>query len=603
MLYDESTREFDQLFKNMDLWQPFTSALPPHEVIQQSLADPSILADSVDTNTSIHEGYSIGRLNFGAVRDLQFVTRKALQKIVLPADPTGTHGWLKADFGALTKIMEFQPLIENMSDIQVYDSLGVPRKNAGATVAKVAFGVGMTALSAMGPVGAAAAAIIGFAAAIINAFRSRRVRADQEREERIQEAYKYFPRLQEPREEVDTWTVNNRLMPIMQTGDWTPIFLPRFKGDRWVVVERVGGFAMAPGETLDSKNPLTERQEAVFNPTGGIGFLPGANAIKSVVQVSLPEQDPRTQKWIERGSPFPLLPSMVKDVGSFLVNTTRLAAIAWSWVASKDNSPHLYKVDTHRLHEGWRTYCESGIAQIVNRPPNLPPREFRNLFVSAIACSIGGWRCTWGEGRHNVLTHGGSLPEQMNRNPPATFHPNRPRDRGCLIDYSEPAKCLTNVYELRARGVFDQLRSRQWDALGRTLLCAYVRSSWAAFEDPELRLRLDQMRGILLQHPDRMHVNIADVPPEEMHEGESLRTRLLKSGVPAKKTANSFAARLSGLEPSTGDAPTVEGDDVAMPFGGLVVEPYRPPLWRRPAVIGGAAAAAAIATYFGLRNR
>ncbi|MGB1014876.1 MAG: hypothetical protein ACPG4T_12130, partial [Nannocystaceae bacterium] len=549
----------------------------------QSLADPSINPDEIDEETPIGD-FKIGGLNHGAVKDVQQGTRKMLQHIVLPGSEEGTFGFLSTATPALANIMQFESLDLIMSDTGVFESLGVATKgvSAGEAIGKVAFAAGMAALSATGPIGAAAAAIVGFGAAIIRAFKSRAIREAENEKQRIQEAYKYFPPLQEPRAEVDTWSVNSMILPVLQTGDWTSIFLPRFKSDKWVVQNRIGGFAMAPGEELKSENALGEA-ETVFNPSGGVGYLPGANRIKSVVQVGLDLRDPRMAKWIN-GKKFPLNTGMVRDVGDFLVNTTRLAAVAWSWVATHENSPHLYKVDVGELHRRWENYCLSGIERMTSRIPGTPPRNPKDLVASAINCSIGGWRCNYREGQYHVYGKGGHLPDEMNNKVPGIFDPNYNRDLGCLIDSHTSqirGKCLTTIYELRSRAIFDQLAARQHDQLGRTLLCAYVRKSWAAFRDPNLAIRLDKMRGLLLEHPDRMHVKLADVPPEEKFQGESLRERLIKSGV-GKKRFDRLAANPVGLERPKGDAPTVDPGDVAMPFdiGTFPVATPTPPWWQ-----------------------
>jgi len=605
MTFDEADEQFDKLFSGVDLHAQFTSHLPPSEVIVQSLADPSINPDEIDEETPIGD-FKIGGLNHGAVKDVQQGTRKMLQHIVLPGSEEGTFGFLSTATPALANIMQFESLDLIMSDTGVYESLGVATKgvSAGEAIGKVAFAAGMAALSATGPIGAAAAAIVGFGAAIIRAFKSRAIREAENEEQRIQEAYKYFPPLQEPRAEVDTWTVNSMLLPVLQTGDWTSIFLPRFKSGKWVVQNRIGGFAMAPGEELESENALGEA-ETVFNPSGGVGYLPGSNRIKSVVQVGLDLQDPRMVKWIN-GKKFPLNTGMVRDVGDFLVNTTRLAAVAWSWVAKHENSPHLYKVDVAELHRRWELYCRSGVELMTSRIPGTPPRNPKDLVASAISCSIGGWRCNFRDGQYRVYGKGGHLPDEMNKRIPGIFSPNYNRDLGCLIDSNTSqirgGQCLTTVYELRSRAIFDQLHARQIDQLGRTLLCAYVRKSWAAFRDPNLAIKLEKMRGLLLEHPDRMHVKLADVPPEEMFQGESLRTRLIKSGVPTKKRLDRLAARPVGLEKPKGDAPAVGGDDVAMPFDIKFIKaaPTPQPWWKKPKILGAGAAGTLVLAGAGL---
>ncbi|MCA9689804.1 MAG: hypothetical protein KC636_09355, partial [Myxococcales bacterium] len=107
-------------------------------------------------------------------------------------------------------------------------ALGVsPTTNAAGVAAKVAFGAGMTALSSMGPVGMAAAAIVGFVAAIVNAFTSKKRQQAKDRKERQRAAFEDFPPLQEPKDRIDEWYVDQVIMPIMERGSWTSLFKPR----------------------------------------------------------------------------------------------------------------------------------------------------------------------------------------------------------------------------------------------------------------------------------------------------------------------------------------------------------------------------------------
>lgn len=589
MLIDEASEEFDRLFRGVDVWGQFTSLLPPHEVIVQSLADPSISPHNINANTSIH-GYKVGGLNYQAVMDLQQGTRRMLQKVVLPGAEDGTFGFLAQATPALENIMKFESLPLNMSNTGVYQHLGLPTEgtNAADAIKKVAFAAGMSALSAMGPIGAAAAAIISFGAAIVNAFRRRAVKREQAEEERRKEAYKYFPPLQEPRSEVDTWSVNNMLLPILQTGDWTSIFLPRFSSSRWVVAPRKGGYAIAPGELID--------EGSVFSPSGGIGYLPGQNRVTSVLQVSLDPQDPRIAGW-GRGGDFPLRDWMVRDVGDFLVNTTRLAAIAWSWVAERKNSPHLYKVDVAKLHEGWKRYSEGGVNTLLERSSS--GRNVHDLFTSAIGCAVGVWRCNYRDGRYRGFTSGGTYGKKALRRTPGIFHPNRDPEHGCLMDpytalISDGERgCLINLYEHQTKKVLLQLRERQSYFLKHSLCCAYVRRSWAAFNDPHLAEQLDQMRSVLLDHPDREHIDLRDVPPEEMHQGENFRSLLVKRGAGKKRGPGHFAAPLKGLIPPKTNAPGVPGASAPMPSFEHNVPGTRP-FWRNPRVVGAGLAGAGL---------
>jgi hypothetical protein len=59
--------------------------------------------------------------------------------------------------------------------------------------------------------------------------------------------YRSFPPLQTADSVTDSGLVQNQVRTILQTQDWTPLFMPRFKGE-WVGIERDRGFAFAQGK-------------------------------------------------------------------------------------------------------------------------------------------------------------------------------------------------------------------------------------------------------------------------------------------------------------------------------------------------------------------
>ncbi|MCA9695261.1 MAG: hypothetical protein KC636_37125, partial [Myxococcales bacterium] len=130
---------------------------------------------------------------------------------------------------ALTDVTRVATLASQLDVAGVDAALGVT-KHVGpeGTLVRAAFGVGMTALSAMGPVGMAAAAIVGFVSAIFSAFRSRKIREAESRKERQKAAFEVMPPLQEPHTDLDTWYVRSVILSVMESGRWTRLFQPRF---------------------------------------------------------------------------------------------------------------------------------------------------------------------------------------------------------------------------------------------------------------------------------------------------------------------------------------------------------------------------------------
>ncbi len=621
MLIHPDTDRYRDLFGALD--QAFTSRLPPHGVLVEALADPSIDPNVIDERFDITGSIgSAGLLRAQGVRDLQSGVRHMMRALAVPRLGVGadaSHGFRSQLLPAVQNIMKPEAIASSLEGQAVQVALGLATApNKAAVVGRAAFGVGLSALSAMGPIGAAAAAIIGFAAAIFSAFRRRKLAAAKDAKARRIEAYRLMPPLQQPREQVDTWYVNNVLLPVMEGGQWTRVFKPRFDPRReWVGIEREGGFAFAPGIETKNEDAFGNASQ-VFEPTDGIGFLPGMNRITSVVQVSLDPESSAVDHWYTRGGPWPIHQQMVQDVGDFYVNTGRLAAVMWAWATQQDASPHLYKIhvgepggpgDDH-LHYLWREYCRGGLRYLRENaldyyaidPRTGPSRErVRNsgnrefLFGSAIACAIGAWRCrqTGGTNTHptySSLTEGAWEREDMKR---PGLGPGRMGEMGCVMDppstFAGTAErpCLTTLYETYLCDLLIRVRRRQEHFLKHSLACAYVRSSWDAFRDPTLREQLNRMRATLLEHPDRKLVDLRDVPTGEMFEGRDWRERLIESGVPKFRTITTLAVAPGTLEPVTKPPPKVPYVGASMPFTDVVVPPpARSGVWSSAAALG-----------------
>ena len=633
----------------------FESRLPPYDVLQQSLADPSLDPTKIDEAFAINEQIgSAGILRKQGVADLQLGSKFMLRALSVPVsgvDGVPGNGMPSHLIQAVGDITAPVQLATSLSLDGVTDALGLlqPGQDPGKTAARAAFGIGMTVLSAMGPIGAAASAIIGFAAAIFSAFKSKSIREAKDEEARRRAAYEALPPLQEQKTNVDDWYVDSVLLSVMETGSWTPIFSPRFDWNReWVAVPRNGGYAIAPGSVLSIKDDFGY-ETRIFEPAGGIGFVPGFNRITSVVQVSVDWMSPAYKHMQENFSGYyPIMQSGVQDVGSFYVNTSRLAAVAWSWVSKQDAGLDLFKVHvgTHdgpgdHLMSRWRKYCEAGVRFLTsNASAWYSPEEYTArirsgdpgyMMGSAIGCAIGAWRCNIEGGTNNHpiyshLTSGGFDTFDIGVKP--GLGPGRRDEWGCVMNPAstvatskDGVSCLFTIYDLKIRSVLEELRKRQIYYLRHSLVSAYVRASWDAFKDPDLKDLLLNLRSKLLEHPDRKLVNLRDVPTQEPgvpgREG-TWRDQLIASGVPripmVTKIKLGQQHPAGTIEPTDEPPPDVPGVDSAMPFGGFSVaqEPNEPPVdtspapskaWRRIAIGGGAVLAAAGLAAAGMRRR
>jgi hypothetical protein len=132
---------------------------------------------------------------------------------------------------------------------------------------------------------------------------------------------------------------------------------------------------------------------------------------------------------------------------------------------------------------------------------------------------------------------------------------------GCVMDppamdaYASGQACFTTIYEERIQKVLDEALRRQRYFLRHSLVSAYVRADFDAFRDVKIRDALISARKILLEHPDRMLVELADVADDEpgvpTGDGKLWKAQLRARGVKEKHPLMGGAGRLADRPPGT----------------------------------------------------
>ena len=160
-----NTPLFDELFGHLN--GRFDSALPPHQVYIDALNDPSVglsaLASGIGANSEI-----AGALQAAGVWDLINGSQRMIKEVAVLFDGLDQgrgNGWQKELIPSISSALTVPAYANSLPANVVGPVLTATKAGGGAGAASAAIAIGMTALSAMGPIGQAAAAIVGFALA------------------------------------------------------------------------------------------------------------------------------------------------------------------------------------------------------------------------------------------------------------------------------------------------------------------------------------------------------------------------------------------------------------------------------------------------------
>jgi len=599
------TAEFEAAFgAAVANYEAFKSEFPSYQEIQNAWLDPSVGAS-----------WGLDRFETTAAkqaRDLHQGTRLLLFDLATDfgTQITKSNNYPSELLGGLKSVIDATPIGTALTEVDVADIFDAASQGkAGKALATVTLGVGLaavgTAIPIVGQIGAALAAL---AAGIVKIIRAQKAKQDRN-DAAVREAlYRSFPPLQTADSVTDSGLVQNQVRTILQTQDWTPLFLPRFKGE-WVGIERDKGFAFAQGKVESTSDEFGGDKGEAFVPSGGVGLIPGTTILTSVIQVSLDPRGPAFKAFLNGGGdprgPYSATnptsgANYVIDTGSFYPATARFAGLAWEW-ATKPGSPYLYRLDCARMHAAWLDYCEAGLDYLRERvfpwwSKNLKPdgtlqnRNLEGFFGSAVYYGVGSWACgeLGGTTSHPIYTKfdipSGRHREHMRKH---NLFRNSGYSGGFLPILGEPTKgfqsCLGTIYHRNPaiRDTLNALQHRQRHNLKSSLVSAYVRRTDAAFAgDFALQALLDEVRDLLLTSEARKAINMLDVPEDELHRGQDWRAQLLASGVP--KFPSKFGIK-AGL--SAGDGKPEEPEPDVPPL--RVANPV-PPAWEddRPVRVG-----------------
>lgn len=476
---------------------------------------------------------------------------------------------------------------------------GDPKKIAGAIIG---VGLAALSLS-LPVVGLVGAAIIGLAAGIAAAVNRSGALEEANLAERRERLYRSFPPLQSADSELDSNFVNVLIRPRLRTRDYTPIFLPQYDSENgWVGVERKGGFAFAPGDRDPGGDKFGGFDVFKASPRRGLGVIPGTTEVTSVIQVSLvhdPDADGH-EAWSAFANGTGPDPrgvdingvkgyTRVLDTGVYLSAAGRLGGSIWDLCTATPATARglteadrkrmrvhgnamRYRLDIAELHDAWSRYMSSGIRYIrevcypwyaannigEGKIDTSGDANFEGFFGTAVAQAVlvfggvvAGGTSTKPKYKQYPSPNGFSGP-QLAGEPAAYGWPHTriwSSNSGAFLPILDPSEWPDELmFDRYSRGplgvsIKDTLdvarKSQEWE-LGHTLVSAYVSSADVAFAtDDKLRERLWRLRAVLLQHKDRMAIDMNDVGIDELGvpdlpNSHSWREQLLAAGVPER---------------------------------------------------------------------
>lgn len=597
------TPEFDEAFKGvLSRVEEFTSRMPTHQQLQNAYLDPSLrVALGLNSEESI-----LGRKS----QDIQHGAQAIFFDMAADLDTAAGKlaSFPSQALSGLKGVMHSSPIAGTLADADVMAIFSGEPSAQGKAIGNIALGVGLVAVGTAIPiVGQVGAFLVAIGRSIFNVLKAQQAQLEKAKAEAREKLWLSFPDLQTADSVTDAGQVQYGLRAILQTQDWTPIVLPRFRGD-WVGIERNKGFAFAPGEATQWSDNFGEDTQA-FKPAGGLGLIPGTNILTSVIQVNLDPRGEAVQSFLRtgmydpRGSAKPPQnpyngARYVIDTGTFYEATRNMCILAWEQGQAK-GSPLMYRFNVPLMHERWREYCEGGIDYIKERvfpwwtklgeyrhKEKLAELNLEGMYGSAVFYAIGSWACylSGGTNMHPTFTkfdapggyQGSGAQMQSSGMYVDSIY------SGAFLPIKDPhpywANCMGNIYsrDPNIKKTLDDFAGVQRWCLKRTLVCAYVRESDAAFKgDPALLDLLRKMRAALLTSQARLAVNMLDVPEGERHEGADWREKLLKSGVPL--VPNKFQG--PGLKVTAVDN-TDEEPEPARPM--LLAGDLVPPAWDPP---------------------
>lgn len=352
---------------------------------------------------------------------------------------------------------------------------------------------------------------------------------------------------QEQSADTDEFIINRVVREIAESGDWTPMWLPRCEvldSEGWRVYKSSQGDGTRVYGTFDANGT-----PSYHDPRNGLGVIPNTQMISDFVQFLAPGAADNS----EALDAFTNRQDRTVNTGDFYPSVSQLGTTLWSW-ANRAGSPDMYKIDTWEIEEAWgdywRTFFINGWDLIKHYNAKKGTRNKDYLDGISIGKALGkfyvlGCNPKYQAGRvDSAACQIGIAPQMLmqvgNMNGPGLSNAGVLHGFGAPGEVNPMLSTWTNgLHKHRWYSPFDAiimpalktLRARQQAYLAKSTVCSLVRyeqtqkgSEFAAFADRgpgaygaaerrALAKRCHDMRGYLLDNIARYTVKDDDVRP------------------------------------------------------------------------------------------
>jgi hypothetical protein len=414
----------------------------------------------------------------------------------------------------------------------------------------------------------------------------------------------------------------------MPTTDYTSLYLPRYATNKpWFGELRQEGFVFGPGDPGGLGGIGSNRQwgEGLFVPNeydgqDCLGMIPGTQQISDLIISRL---DQNTSKYwsqeiaggdtpkglnsvwegVQYGDSLRRIGEHVMDSGDFYPSSSQVLTFMWGnmQMQGASGNPDLYKLNMPYIDGEWRNYIGNAWDYLLDTC-TIETYEFdrgghsmkklikegyksqgRRMMIEAnfscaLSCMFGTYRC---DGAGDVIPKGNQDGKSWRSYRAGPGTPACDLDVRAFPFKGQGTACRESIYDSYLRDRIVETHQFQWKMLSASLVCAYVRESFAAFTPPSfvndngqaanMKEKLRAMRDLLLVRPDQWRYLVEEnVPRGEDHRGNDWYELLKEKGAFTDQPGRGVLGGTAGEGYGQGGLALQSGQGFQMPAPSLM---------------------------------